>query len=565
VTGGRRGAVLAVLAVLLVLTGCTSIPTHGAVNAGTVQDPGAVNPIGLFPARPTQDASPEEIVNGFLAAATGQQDSYGVARLFLAPTLAKRWKPLARVLVTDGGTRIKETAGNPASVSAAVPVIGRLDAHGAYTAAAGGTSSAALRFHLTKVKGQWRIDRAADGIVLGQPVFDRLFEDVVTLRFFDPTFRRLYPDLRRYLTRSDTGLATAKDVVDALLAGPAAPLGSGVTASPFPGGARRAGLSLVGPVATVDIAVPGDTPSTVTQQRMLAELALSLKGVGAISQVRLSINGVPRTVTPAETVPWPPPNPQPLGLRNRSFGVLEGSRVVSDVLDRGVAALNPSAATVSTSQGLAAVGTVAGVSVVARSGNRTNARLVDRRADLVDPALDPQGWVYSVPRAQPDGLIAYDKAGHARPVATSFPPAAMVQAIEVSRDGSRLLVLLGMDGASHALVAGIVRDDQGRPVRLTTAVYQVAVGAGTPVDATWVDVGSVATVTHDQDGDQVTVQQLGGESSSLGRPTGATDIVGSTSRTDLTIRTENGALSTAPHGSVWVATGATADVLAVQR
>lgn len=558
-------AVLAVVAVLLALTGCTSIPTHGAVNTGTVQDPGAANPIVLTPAKPVQDADPQEIVNGFLAAATGQQDDYGVARLFLAPALAKSWNPRARVLVTDGGTRVQQVARGSGIVTATVPVMGRLDAHGAYAARSGPTSPTVLRFHLVKVKGQWRIDRAANGIVLGQPVFDRLFTQLVTLRFFDPSYRRLYPDLRRFSVRSDQGLATARDVVDALLAGPAAPLGPGVTASPFPAGTKRAGLTLVGTVATVDLSVPGATPSVVVQQRMLAQLRASLVGIGTVQQVRLSLDGVPRPVTPAKAEPPPPPNPQPIGLRDRSFGILEGSRVVSDTLQRAVAALKPSAVTISPSQGLAAVGTVAGVSVVTRSGARTTARLIDRRPGLVDPSLDPQGWTYSIPRTQPDALVAYDRTGRAVPVVTAFPLGSTVQAIEISRDGSRLLALLETDGRSEALVAGIVRDTRGRPVRLTTEVFSVAVGAGSPVDATWVDQDTVATVTRDQDSDVVTLQVLGGESSAGGRVTGATDLVGGTSSTDLTIRTQNRALLTVPRGIVWVPTGATADVLAVQR
>lgn len=553
-------AALVLVTVLLAVTGCTTIPTRGGVNAGTVQDPGGSNPIGLFPASPTQDASPEEIVNGFLAAATGQQDGYRVARSYLAPGLRRTWNPRTRVLVNDGGTSLKAAG---ASVAAAVPVIGRLDAHGVYATSETPTTTA-LHFHLTKVKGQWRIDHAANGIVLGQPVFDRLFEPL-TLQYFDPSFRRLYPDLRRFPIRSDSGLATASDVVDALLAGPSAPLGSGVTASPFPKGTRRVGLSLVGDTATVDLTVPGGTPSTRAQQRMLAQLRASLLRVGAIAEVRLSLGGVLRTVSPVTVLQSPQPNPQPVGLRNRSFGVLEGTRVVSDALDRAVGALGPSSATISETQGLAAVGTVAGVSVVSSSGNRTAVRLVDHRADLVDPALDAQGWVYSVPRNSPDALVAHDRWGHAAPLTGPLPVGTSVRSIEVSRDGSRLLALVAVGSRSRALVAGIVRDASGRPLRLTTAVYPVAVGTGAPVDATWVDQGAVATVTQDQDGDQVTIQQLGGESSPGGRLTGATDAVGGTSRTDLTIRTQNRALFTAPQGSVWVATGAVADVLAVQR
>jgi Lipoprotein LpqB beta-propeller domain/Sporulation and spore germination len=562
VSGRASRAALVVLAVLLAVSGCTSIPMSGGVNAGAVQDPGAANPIGLFPAKPASDASPEDIVNGFLAAATGQQDRYRVARAYLAPPLQRTWNPRARVLINDGSITVRQRSGT-STVTATVPVTGRLDPHGTYVEGPARTTS--LRFHVVKVKGQWRIDRAADGIVLGQPVYDQLFKSV-TLQYFDPTFRRLYPDLRRFPVGSDSGLGTAEDVVDALLAGPSAPLGSGVTASAFPKGTKRAGLTLVGATAIVDLTVPGGVPPTVVQQRMLAQLNHSLLRVGAITEVQLSIDGVPHPVSAATVLPNPPePVPQPVGLRNHSFGMLESGRVSSDALQRAVGALGPSSVTISASQGLAAVGTVAGVSVVTRSGTRTSARFVDRRVDLIAPALDPEGWVYSVPRGQPDALVAHDRAGHAQAVPGPFPAGSSIRSIEVSRDGSRLLALLETGGGSSAFVAGIVRDRAGRPLRLTTDVFPVAVGSGVAIDATWVDPGVVATVSQDKDGDQVTIQTLGGESSPGGPITGATDIVGGTSRTDLTVRTQNGTLYTMPQGSVWLPTGVTADVLAVQR
>lgn len=558
----RARAAIVLAAVLLAVSGCTRIPTGGGVNAGTVQDPGAANPIGLFPAPPAPGASPEEVVKGFLAAATGQQDRYRAARQYLAPAFRNRWNPRARVLINDGSTTVKQRAGT-STVTAAVPVLARLDAHGTYVE--GATRTRMLPFHVVRVKGQWRIDRADDGIVLGQPVFDSLFQ-TATLQYFDPTFSRLYPDLRRFPTRSDSGSETAREIVDALLAGPSAPLGSGVTASPFPKGTKVSGLSLLGSILTVDLGVPGGTPPAVVQGRMLAQLSRSLSGVGSTRSVQLSIDGVPSSAPAVQPVQPPTPTSQPIGLRHRSFGVLEGTRVRtgSDPLQRAVGALVPSSVTISDKQGLAAVGTVAGVSIVTRTGTRTSVRPVDRRLDLIAPALDPEGWVYSVPRGQPDALVAHDRTGRARTISGSFPATATIRSIEVSRDGSRLLVLLDNGSGSRAFIAGIVRDRAGAPLRLTTATYSVAVGSGAAVDATWIDPGTVATVTRDKDGDQVTVQVVGGESSSRGTLTGAADAVGGTTATDLTIRTQNGGL-VVQQGSVWVPTGATADVLAVQR
>jgi hypothetical protein len=131
-----------------------------------------------------------------------------------------------------------------------------------------------------------------------------------------------------------------------------------------------------------------------------------------------------------------------------------------------------------------------------------------------------------------------------------------------------MLVLASTERGPIAFVAGIVRDAAGVPLALTSQHYEVDVPASTAaLDATWVDAAgsSVAVLAQDDTGDDVTVQQLGGLPSSVGRLSMADTLVGATSLKDLRARLQNGSIAELS-GAVWSTepTGA-ADVLFVQR
>lgn len=84
---------LALLAALT-LTGCAVLPTALDVQTG----PELLVPTGqdfayYSPAGPTLNASAQEIVSGFLAAGTGPQNDYAVAREYLSEEFAPRWQP----------------------------------------------------------------------------------------------------------------------------------------------------------------------------------------------------------------------------------------------------------------------------------------------------------------------------------------------------------------------------------------------------------------------------------------------------------------------------------------
>jgi hypothetical protein len=557
----RRAVVAVLAAAVLLLAGCSEIPTSGTVQPGTTEAPNGTT-IVYKPNPPAQGASQADIVAGFLTAASGG-GSFTVAKQYLTRGLARTWDPTARVLVQSLGVAI--TDGSAQDFTVRVPVSAEIDRTGQYATRSG---SVPLPFHLVQVAGQWRIDQAEDGIVLSQTVFQTNYVPLA-LQFFDPTWRHLVPDRRWFpsIKTSNGAGPSPEAVVSALIAGPAGPLGSGVVDNALKGAELSSVDATSSDVTTVALSVKGTPPSSTTTARMQEQLAQSL-GLPTPSALRLVVNSVVA------------PQVQPLGdqltpvayvLLDGRFGTVSASGAFTEDKTFGprIAATRPKAITVSLQQRLAAV--LNGDGDVAIVGPSGAARTVDPRPGLVDPTLDQRGWVYSVPGDSPAGLIA-SNGKRTVDLETNLAPdlaGATVSAIQVSPDGTRMLVLVAnAAGRPHAYVAGIERAPDGAPVGLTGSQYQVDLtgSAGTGSAATWIDDSSVAVVVTGQDNDRVVSQQLGGISDALGQFANVTSIVGTTGLDDLRIRVSQGNLY------VWndpnwqqETTSAPVQVLAVQR
>ena len=112
---GIRGAVAALAAaaaVAVTLTACGALPTSGPVNAGQpIADDSSAGDLVFLPDAPAKDATPQQIVEGFIAAGSGPRDNWAIAHLYLAPEFSSEWDPREGVAVYDPGERaLTETA-----------------------------------------------------------------------------------------------------------------------------------------------------------------------------------------------------------------------------------------------------------------------------------------------------------------------------------------------------------------------------------------------------------------------------------------------------------------------
>lgn len=527
----RLAGILTALA--LVMTGCSSIPSDGAVRAGQPVQPDDNPPPIFLPSLPEKGGSPESIVRGFIGAASSPEDNYAIARKFLA--IDSTWDPNAGVTVDDGSAR-PAIALDDKTVQLSVNPVAEVDATGVY----GEVESPApvfLRYHLAQVAGEWRITEAPPGIVMDRSTFSQVFSPEA-LYFFDPSFRYLVPDLRWY----PRGPTAPTRIVKGLLAGPS-PWLVGAVATAFPAGTKLSAdaVQVVARDAKVDLTSEALSADRVTMQRMRAQLGDSLPTGLTVS---ITINQNSQDITESETnapIVNPRVDPRALVLREGAFGFLaasgEGLTTIPG-LSETISAMNPQAVTLSPGQTVAAVLANGGVHRVAVGDPP---QILDPRQGLVPPSVDTYGYVWSVPRERPGELFVYNPAGAAVAVPTSWPEATSIHSLRVSRDGTRLTALLSSGTDSRVVVAAVKRDKNvpvglGEPETLATI-------EGTPLDAAWVDDLTVATLSQLPNGEErIVAQQIGGVRTTIASAPDTVSITGGNTMREMTALSEAGDL-----------------------
>nr|WP_241732254.1 LpqB family beta-propeller domain-containing protein [Galbitalea soli] len=486
-----------------------------------------------------------------MQAATSSDSDYAIARLFLTKDAARSWDPNASVLIREAAPLQTSEPGDIIDYS--VVTRASVTATGVYTED-NRQATADLAFGFTKVDGQWRISKLRDGIVLSRQSFAQVFSENA-LYFFDPSYSYLVPDVRWFPAR----IGVQSRIVTALLGGPATGLQQGATVSAFPQGTQvgsavevRAGL------AVVDLSDDVNTASNTDKARMLQQLDQSL-GLQATITVKgapiaIADAAVPKAILPTAA------NPSELLRRGAKFGFEPGLRPIGRISAQVVAA-DATAVTLGRDQSTAALLGRGGVLLA--SDDLTSPRLLDTRPGLIPPSIDPQRYVWSVPHGDATAIRAYSPDGIAHTVATSgLPQGSTIVALAVSRDGTRVALYLETNAGPRLVVAGILRHDSV-PASLGDLV-DLPVSSAAPLDATWMDDRTVATLASGPSGDTVTAYEIGGPSTDLGVAEGARRIVGGNGQDQLRVLTDTGAVLQV-RASGWQSTGITASVLATQQ
>ena len=134
------------------LGGCAQLPTQVDIKSGPeLVAPEAADFSYYVPTGPSDGSSQQEIVSGFLAAGTGPQNDYSVAREFLTDEFAQRWNPAAQVLIRDGAPGF--APGDETSLMVDVRVSASVDEHGSYEENLE-AERVRLRFTLERENGQ---------------------------------------------------------------------------------------------------------------------------------------------------------------------------------------------------------------------------------------------------------------------------------------------------------------------------------------------------------------------------------------------------------------------------
>jgi hypothetical protein len=544
------------VAIVFAIVGCTSIPSSGPVREGGVIDDDLDVSVGYIPSGPRPGSTQTVILQDFMQAATSPQDNYETARQFLAKSVRELWKPDAEVSIRSGAA-LTETVGDRIAYSFSTTAT--IDETGRY-AEDTEVVPRELEFGFVQEDGEWRISDLDDGIVLTDDNFDIVFA-ARPLYFFDPSYAYLVPDLRWFPV---TNLTTTR-IATALIAGPPDWLHSAVVTA-FPVGTTPDVVTVESGVATIDLSEEAAAAAPPDRNRMLQQLKASLTSVSTVSSVVVSVGGVELPVSDSsaeQAIVQPSVNSLPLVVQEGVVGFATTTQIAPlDALGPVIGGMGVLGGSYSATAQRAAVRTSDGVFVVAQGAEPLR---VDARPGLIDPSVDNYGFTWSASAGDAQSIEAFAPDGTAQSlVVSSLPVDARLVALEVSRDGARLLIYLTTDAGPYLAVAGIVRGDEG-PTQLTEPVELPVVRAD-PIDAAWVDDRSVVALTGGSTQARAIAYEIGGPSTDLGVLDAAVGIVsvGNGGTDNLVAITTDGSIFK-PRSTTWQNTGIDASSLLGQQ
>lgn len=545
--------ILAGLSLLLVLalTACTGLPTTGYVNPGRGPQGDEAQQFAFVPDGPQDDASPTEIVEGFLRAGSGPADDWATAKLFLAPGTS--WDPRARVTIDRLADRRATANADGSSVGVQLTTVAGVDANGAYAPAVNGATEA-LSFTLARVDDQWRITSAPDGVVLYEEVFPTVYQ-AASVAYFDPSYSFIVPDVR-WFPRP----LVASRVTTALVDGKPSTWLAGAVKSAFPDELSLVGRSVTlssDGVAQVQLPQAALSLDRTTLDRMQTQLTRSLVTAG-ISEVQMTVDGTPIAARELPVkVTRVDPSPAVL-TADGTFGVLSGETVDTiPSLSDAVEALSPVSIELEADRSLAAVLTQEGVvaSVLADGGSFA----LDTRPGLLPPSIDAQGAIWSVPRSAPTQLRAYTPQGVPQEIGNAWPDASEVVSFQISRDGTRVAAVVTVAGVREVWLAGIVRE--GTAVSLGPP-HVLSFSEPGAFDLAWLDDTTVGVLTSVDGAARLDELSVGGRGTVGAVPENAQAIAGGSA--SVRVLDDTGRLFSR-RGSSWTLVASDVRVLAVQQ
>lgn len=550
--------VAAILAafVVIVCAGCVGIPRSGDVQEGKPITADDGLDITFIPSGPQPGSTPEQVLRGFIAAATGPQNNYAVAREYLAPEIERSWRPDVSVLVDASAERRFQAEGDAVQLLSVYPDA-QVDASGLYERNPS-DNPVVLSYGFEQVGGEWRISSAPDGIVLDASTFTTVF-GAHALMFFDPTWTYLVPDVRWFPTRASTATTIVKELLD----GASPWLGPGVRTA-FPDGTALSTQSVTvdGDVVRMDFSSGFTGENAVAQSRMRAQLSASLSGIGTLGPDSISSQGAVVAIDTL-TVPSPRVDARALVLAEEGFGFLSGDVVERiDGLSPAVEGLAPTAVSVGVGLAFAAALTADGVFIVPSSGD--DPLRVDARERLIAPTVDPFGYTWTVPADDPGAVLAFRRDGSSAEVETPWPEASSIASLQVSRDGTRIAALVTTASTTRLVVAAVTRSEPTGPPTAIGDLYELDETFSSPVAVTWVDDRSVAALTEDDEGDgEIEVYTIGSSSTIAPALAGATTVVGANTPQQIRALLDTGEIRVRS-GSGWQTRATGVSVLATQ-
>lgn len=494
---GRLVAALAACA--LVLAGCSGVPTSGPVQRVSAE-PGRLNPgVEIAPAPPGRNATPIEVVEGFLHAQASWQPDYSVARAYLTPEASAQWRPEVGVRVYAEGNPVVATERGAALRA---PMVGTLDPTGAYRQSHGTLDhDFAL---VADADGQWRIGRAPSGLVISEYLFSSAFTRV-TPHFFAPGRRWLAPD-PRYFPR---GHQAYEGAASSVLAGATDWLAPAVEPHQTWAAFEAVDVTADGVARVTLRREPTGDPDARQRADLAAQLVWSFKAFEAISAVEVGWSGdTPWTVEPyGRTIPISAFGDLDPTVRqgSRQLFAVSGGRVVRAVenspggdgltVARGVQGATYAAVRSDT---LVVAGVTADrQTLVISPFSEGPARVDVTSTGLRRPQFARQGGVWVSNDA--GELLVSDAEGRTRSLAVGGMGEGRVETFRLSPDGLRIALVVQRPGGQRVLGLARVTGGEAPVVEAwrDLTVSESAVATVSVLDVGWRAPDSLLVLADD--------------------------------------------------------------------
>ena len=535
---------LLALALVMTLTGCASLPVAGPVRIGPDLTPTTDGDSFYYsPSSPFDGASQTEILNGFIAAGTGPQNDYAVAREYLSESIRSSWNPNQEVLIQRSTPQVVISDQDTAEL--VVDVAATVDADGKYQVTSLGTGRV-LEFSFVLENSQWRLSRVPDATILIRPVFDVVFSGY-SVYFLDRQKRFLVPELRWFPTTQATGTRLA----NALLGGASSWLKPAVI-SAIPTGTRLSidAVTVENGVALVDLTARALVASRSDRSLMKSQLEATLSQLPNVSQVAISIERTMQEILDIDN------NTAELGVRSLAVVSEDGLELLgssqepffqagknffeqSEIQEFAVSAQSGWIVTLSDSGVFRTRGESPGVQV----------ELIDSRAAIADIEFDRQEYLWSMSRVIDSEIIVTSPSLAQSIVLAPWLAGQSVQAFAISPGGSKIALLVQGSSRTRVLVSAVVRDLSGTPIELTEPI-ELAGELSDPTSVSWIDQITIATVNSASGSTSALLSTIGGTSRQLPALASTRKIVAAGANSQLYLLTDSGELFTY-RGSTW--------------
>jgi hypothetical protein len=452
---------VSVLLALLALAGCATLPTELAIEKGPQLVPGAAQEVAYYsPSSPAVGATAQEIVSGFLAAGTGPQNDYSIAREYLTESFATRWKPDTQTLIRVGVPLYQST--NDTLQVVQLTVGARVDDQGRYENLDAQQTS--LRFQLVEEDGEWRIASAPNLTVVTMPVFSVVFNPL-PIYFLNGSSTQLVPDVRWFPTRT----STPTRLVNALLAGPA-PWMDQIVSSAIPTGTGLTvnAVRVEGGVALVDFDANALEADGRQRSLMLAQLLSTLRQLAGVSNVALSVNGAVQEIDAAD-ISAGLTQSSSFALTRTSVLRLSGSEAgpIPTASD-WVQLLEPTLLAVDHEGQNVAMANAQRVVWLETSALGTMERDLELATPIRNLQFDRESNLYLYPQLATDPIAVHSADGSSHSL--SLDREGEIIDAEVSPEGARLAVVIRSEDQDRIEIFGIRRGSNGDPTTLVEGI-----------------------------------------------------------------------------------------------